>query len=83
MPGRIALPPAFFTVESLHGGPVFGGPTIIASTAVPPGCVFMFAPLSAEQEREAAGMTTLERAEYLVRNGKAAMVRFGKEVSHG
>lgn len=67
-----------FTAQELPRSPgsVFGGLTIISSSAVPPGCALAFAEPTEDQRREMAGMSVLERAEYMHRKGKATLMRF-------
>jgi len=60
-------------------GSVFGGLTIITSTAVAPGRAMLFSEPSPEQKREMVGVSPLEQAAYLHKHGRAVMVRFEEE----
>jgi hypothetical protein len=60
-------------------GSVFGGLTVVTSTAVPRGCALLYSEPTAEQQLEMTGMTLLERAAYMHRKGKAKLMRFEEE----
>ena len=80
--GQGQPPPKFEALDLPRSpGSVFGGLTVITSSAVPPGCALLYAEPSVQQQREMAGMTVLERAEYMHRNGRATVICWDEEAS--